>query len=335
MSGKNKLFKGAVDFVRMRAAGRVDDTRLDGEGNPMARRVHLRHIACWLLAPGLLAVGLAPLNGSQAAPPASTTAQVSADACGPALTKNSGRKWRCTFADDFTGRSLDRNKWVVQDTARTGFHLSGACLTGDTNLKLRRGKAHMSVTREEPFVCKSPRGDFRTRFRGVDLSTHGRFAQTYGRFEARIAFPQATGKGVHGGFWMNPQERVYGKWPHSGEIDVAEYFSNRPGYVHPSLHYAGRDFWEDTGWKCHIGRSRVFRTYAVEWTPRVMRFYVDGQLCWRRSWTPDAPLVAPQPFDQDFYLSLTQGIGPKAFNAPSRRTQFPATMVVDYVRAWS
>lgn len=282
----------------------------------------------------LVTLGLAVAPGAHAEKPAATTE--STDPCGEATYyKPDGSAYTCAFVDEFDSRTLDTDKWIVQDTARTGFHLSGACLTGDTNLKLRRGMAHMSVTREEPFVCESPYGDFETEFRGVGMSTYGRFAQTYGRFEARIAFPKATGKGVHGGFWMNPQKLIYGSWPNSGEIDVAEYFSNRPDHVHPSLHYPGRDFWEDTGWDCYIGASDTFRTYAVEWNSQVMKFFVDGKMCWSRSWTPDDPLVAPQPFDHDFFISLTQGIGPNAFNAPEDQTQFPATMVVDYVKAWS
>lgn len=296
--------------------------------------VGIKRTGIALATAGMLALGLVGAPGAHAGKPGTTTTDA-LDCGSTTYLKADGSAYACTFVEEFDGRTLDTSKWVVQDTSRTGFHLSGACLTGDTNLQLRRGAARMSVTREEPFVCESPNGDFVTEYRGVGMSTWGRFAQTYGRFEARIAFPAATGKGPHGGFWMNPQKLTYGSWPHSGEIDVAEWFANRPDYVHPSLHYAGDDFWADTGWDCYIGRSDVFHTYAVEWDATVMRFYVDGKQCWSRSWTPDAPLVAPQPFDHDFYVSLTQGIGPNAFNAPEEQTQWPATMVVDYVRAWS
>lgn len=285
---------------------------------------------------GLLMAALVPVTGGTAVAGPPGSGGGSSSPCGDTVWKKpDGSAYVCTFGDEFEGRSLDTSKWVVQDTSKTGFHIGGACMTGSTNLKIGRGQARLSVTREDPFVCKSPAGDFVTEFRGVDISTFGKFAQTYGRFEARMAMPAATGKGPHGGFWMNPRDKAYGAWPHSGEIDVAEWYGNRPDYVHPSLHYAGRDFWEDTGWDCYIGRSDVFHDYAVEWDATVMRFYIDGKMCWSRSWVPDAPLVAPQPFDKAFFLSLSHGIGPASFNEPEATTTFPATIVVDRVRVWA
>src|SRR5687768_1782499 len=34
--------------------------------------------------------------------------------CGKALPKPGGGTWECTFADEFTGTSLDRTKWLPQ-----------------------------------------------------------------------------------------------------------------------------------------------------------------------------------------------------------------------------
>jgi hypothetical protein len=47
--------------------------------------------------------------------------------------------------------------------------------------------------------------------------------------------------------------------------------------------------------------------------------------------TPDAPLKAPQPFDHPFSLVLNMGV---AMNGLSWRTEFPASLVVDYAKAW-
>ncbi len=148
-----------------------------------------------------------------------------------------------------------------------------------------------------------------------------------------MQFDRAVTAGVHGGFWMNPQRKTYGAWPHSGEIDVAEWWSLRPDYVHPSLHYAGRDS-NDTGWDCHVGRADVYRTYAVEWDKTVMRFYYDGKLCWTRDWksTPGLPDTAP--FDHPFYVSLTQAAGVPNNWSMDSATAYPATLRIDYVRAW-
>lgn len=279
-----------------------------------------------LLIGSLAAVVTAP---AQAARPRA------GDACGTLVPKAGGGSWRCSFVDNFDGSYLDTSKWAIQDTATTGFFMGDTCFSNDgQRLRLRRGTLEMLAVREAtPFVCKTPTGEITTQYRGADISTWGRFSQTYGRFEARIRNGSLSTPGVHNGFWMNPQKQTYGGWPNSGEIDIAEWWSSaRPDFAHPSLHYPGRT-WDDSGWNCHIGDPSVFHTYTLEWSPTVMRFFYDGQLCYSRSWSPITPMLAPQPFDHPFYISLSQSVDKDTSAAAG--TGFPATMTVDYVRAWS
>lgn len=258
-------------------------------------------------------------------------ATTSADACGTLVPKATGGTWSCAFVDQFNGAALDTSKWVVQDTSRTGFYMGDTCFRNDgRQIRVRRGNLDLSVSRSSvPFTCQTPTGSFQTQFSGADLSTWGRFSQTYGRFEARIKLPSTTKPGLQGGFWLNPQKQTYGGWPNSGEIDVAEWWSHWPDHAYPSLHYPGRTG-ADTGWDCPIGRPDVFHTYAVEWSPTQMRFLYDGNTCFTRAWEPDAPLSAPQPFDHAFYNSLT--FAHNGLVDPD--LSYPQTMSVDYVKVW-
>jgi beta-glucanase (GH16 family) len=77
----------------------------------------------------------------------------------------------------------------------------------------------------------------------------------------------------------------------------------------------------------------AFHTFAVEWTPTTMSFSYDGRLCFSHAWTPTGGLIGSQPFDQPFYLVLTEGWG-AAWNAPTANTPLTSTMTVDWVRAW-
>lgn len=243
-----------------------------------------------------------------------------------------GGRLQCTFVEEFTGNQLDPESWVRQDTARTGFRLGRTCFSPTRNVVVGGGAARLSVTRSFlPFSCRTPGGSFATQYLGADISTWGKFSQTYGRFEARLRFPGFEGAGYHGGFWGNPQQLLYGAWPASGEIDIAEWWSVAPERVFPSLHYTGRTR-EDTGWSCVMTNPEAFHTYAVEWTRDRMSFIYDGRTCFTRSWAPTT-LTAPAPFDKPFYLSLTFGEGWPLGPATSS-TPFPATMVVDYVKAW-
>ncbi len=279
---------------------------------------------------------LAPLQPSASAggPPA---AALASDACGAAIAKADGGAWQCTFVDEFGGSELDGSKWLLGETAWTGFWTGQTCFVRSAkNVAVRRGSLQLTTRREpKPFLCQSPSGSFTTQYTGGHVATRDRFAQTYGRFEVRAQYPASTTAGVHGGFWMYPATHAYGAWPASGEIDVAEWWSSDPGLVMPSLHYPGRNFFADSGWGCRVADATQWHTYTVEWGTDEMRFFIDGSMCWRRSWTPDHPLVAPQPFDQPFNLVLTMGVGEgSGTNVVSPGTQLPATYVIDYVKAW-
>ncbi len=74
-------------------------------------------------------------------------------------------------------------------------------------------------------------------------------------------------------------------------------------------------------------------TFAVEWEPNVMRFYVDGLLYKTR--TPaDLPAGTAWVFDHPFFILLNVAVGGGFPGNPDASTVFPQRMVVDYVRVY-
>lgn len=282
-------------------------------------------------------IGAALLVAATLVPPALPGESASAavrgrDACGPIQLKENGQRWTCTFADDFTGTQLDGDKWVVQHTADTGFRTERTCYRDDSsNVEVSDGKLVLTARKGRWVNCRFRARWMSTRFTGGMVGTKDKFSQTYGRFEVRARFPDTDRAGLHGGFWMMPVDPAYGEWPSSGEIDVAEWWSYRPTLMLPSLHFDGRDPDVDSGWDCEVADPTVFHTYTVVWEPSSIDFLIDGTTCFSRMPTPDAPLVAPQPFDKPFSMILNMGV---AMNGLSWRTPFPSSMVVDYARAW-
>ena len=258
------------------------------------------------------------------------------DACGPRIAKPGGGSWKCSFADDFSGTELDTTKWSTQNTVKSGFRSGLTCYRDDSNVAVRQGTLRLSARDVgETIDCSNPYGTFFTRYTGGLVTTRNSFTQIYGRFEIRAKFPTARTQGVHGAFWMYPPNLKYGRWPASGEIDVAEWWSSDPGIVLPTLHYNGRNFHADSGWNCRVADVSSFHTYAVEWYPSGMRFFIDGTMCFGRKWRPALPQVAPQPFDHPFGMILNMGVGTAAgSNVVSSETPLPATFIVDYARAW-
>jgi len=261
----------------------------------------------------------------------------SSDACGTVTFKSDGTPWACSYVDNFDGRSLDPTKWITQQTSLTGFRTGQTCYTASSqNIKVARGELYLTARREwGSFVCKNPLGDFTTSYTGGMIGTRGKFSQAYGKFEVRAKFPNVTTPGLHGGFAMFPVDRIYGPWPASGEIDVAEWWSVNSTLVLPSLHFNGRDHLVDTGWNCRVTTPSSYHTYTVLWLPTEISFFVDGTMCFTRMPTPDSPLVAPQPFDQPFTMVLGMGVGTASgTNAVTWKTPLPATFRVDYAKAW-
>ena len=247
-----------------------------------------------------------------------------------------GGTWRCTFSDDFEGRRVDLTKWTVLTSRKYGFRSGIACFVNDrSNVSVTGGRLHLTV---RPvgynFRCPYRRG-FPTRYTGGMVTTLEHFDQSYGRFEVRARFPAAKVAGLKSGIWLWPSAPTYGKWPRSGEIDIAEYYSRRFDRVIPFVHYASADRDPSvTNNYCLVQHPDRFHTYVLEWTPDAITIWFDGQVCIRTGWDRAGPLLKPAPFDRPFYLNLTQtlGTGGNAFNPAV--TPLPATMEIDYVHIW-
>jgi hypothetical protein len=244
----------------------------------------------------------------------------------------------CTFTDDFDGSAVDTSRWTAVQTSDHGFttgHGVGVpdCyLNGPDNVSVSNGQLHLtSRSTAEPFACRSPYGEFLTKKSAASLVSQGKFSQTYGRFEFRAKFPANATPDYDSALWMYPDQPAYGAWPRSGEIDVAEWFaySSYTNNVFPSVHYAGENVAESTGYACVVpNATSQFHTYALAWTETMMYFYFDDKLCYSHRWKPQAPLVGSQPFDQPFDLVMTQTGG---WFPPAGQS---VTMDVDWVRAW-
>ena len=277
-----------------------------------------------------------PSTTATTSPPATTTTAPSGPCGSVTIPKASGGTWTCTFADEFNGRSLDRTKWVPLQTAYSTFTSGNECYVDDPdNISVANGTLRITARLESaPVSC----GLIISNVTTASVSTRDKFSQTFGRFEIRAKF-QAVSKpvaGLHGALWLWPLSTKYGGWPASGEIDIAEVYSVQPDRAAASVHYSrsGQNT-SPPSVSCSLDPA-AFHTYVAEWTNTSIRILYDGKVCLDHKIMPAAPLVAPQPFDHPFFVVLTQALGaiggPNPFNGSV--TPLPATMHIDYVRAW-
>jgi beta-glucanase (GH16 family) len=248
----------------------------------------------------------------------------------------------CTFDDEFNGSSLDESKWVMQQTFNSGYTTGSGTSTvcyvsSPNNVFVADGYLDL-VARQEtsPITCSDPFGNFMTSFTSGMVSTDGLFSQAFGVFEVRAQLPAAAIQGLQETFWLWPQNSAkYGStWPDSGELDFAESYSVFSALDIPYIHYnAGTADPNVTAYDCEIN-PYGFNTYGLEWTPTSITVLYNGAVCLVDHPIPAAPLVAPQPFDQPFFLALTQALGTQGDSYDPGTTPLPATTRIDWVRVW-
>ncbi len=256
--------------------------------------------------------------------------------CGSTVIyKSDGTAWTCTFGDDFAGASLDTAKWVPMRTTDYGFGKGNVCFVNSVNnIWVADGYLNLTARKEAaPFACTP---DFTTQYTGGMVTTTGKFSQTYGRFTIRARFPAATVAGLQSALWMWPQNLT--QTGLAGEMDIAEEYSINADRVIPTLHYSYDPATVDTttntnivtNYYCLISDVSAFHEYALEWTPSTITVSYDGQTCLIDNVLP----YGTSPFDQPYYLLLTQALGAGRNAYVDGLTPLPATTQVDWVRAW-
>ena len=118
-------------------------------------------------------------------------------------------------------------------------------------------------------------------------------------------------QGLQATFWLWPDNSSkYGSaWPSSGEIDFEDNYSLFPTLDIPYVHYNAATYDPNvTAYNCVIDPN-AFNTYGLEWTTSSLTILLNGNVCLVDHTVPAAPLTGNEPFDQPFFISLTQALG--------------------------
>lgn len=286
----------------------------------------------------LLSIAVGPSAASAWGPP--PPPRPSAPSCGPTIYKASGGTWTCTFSDDFSGTRLDPTKWAALTSAATGLSAGseqGCYEDNPNNISVSGGYLSLTVRKVAPFTCYLQSVPVTMDYTAGMVSTSGLFSQTYGRFEVRASFPAATTAGLQSSLWMWPQRPDPDP---TAEIDIAEEYSLYADRVIPYVHY-NYDLATyntqtatniPTNTNCAIADVSGFHQYTVVWQPGQIVFSYDGTTCLVDNYV--SPLGGAAPFNQPFFLILTQALGIGANGLSPTSTPLPATTQIDYVRVW-
>ena len=293
---------------------------------PLARQARLGACGTAVLALVALAALCVALSGCTAAtkpgPPAEDTpvtviataaAAPSAALAEPPATQHSlsMRGFNLVFDDEFNGSVLNRRLWEPSlpwgntNRAEQQYYTPQA-------LSLRDGALVITARRQQrkgkPFTS------------GVITSDqHFKFAYGFAEIRARVP----AGAGLWSAFWLVVRQRGSNE-----EADIVEVLGRNPTQGYAVLHYGTMIKKEiNVGSYTADDLSVGWHTFALDWQPGSMIWYVDGVERQRLTQgVPSSPMV--------IIANLAVGSPQSWSGPPDATTPFPANYRIDYIRVF-
>jgi len=278
-------------------------------------------------------------DGNSSAPSAAATFTMNMIEGSAAPDPASDASYTMTFEDDFTGTSLDREKWRTlmpwgPETIVNGekqyfvdtFSPEGAAL-GYNPFVLNEGNLEITGIRTPADLLEAANNQ--PYLSGV-ITTRDKFDVTYGYVEMRAQVP--GGGGLLSTFYLLQ--------PGGGnqyEIDILEYDGREPDGATQNYHYRDGFRFEDTGFRglahasptmildAGIDLSASFHTYSVLWEPELVIWYIDGIEVRR--------MTGPRVSDKPMNIVAQQVIGSNWIGDPTG-VEFPVKYLIDFMRVW-
>jgi len=239
--------------------------------------------------------------------------------------------WDLVWADEFdlpNGSAPDSTKWN---------HQQGGSGWGNGELQHYTDSVENSFIQDGMLIIKVNKEYMLGRdYTSARLTTQFKGDWTNGRFEIRAKLPNT--QGIWPAFWLLPSRGRYGSGPPGGEIDIMEMIGSEPNRSYGTLHFGNPAEHSSNSYDLPNGitYSDDFHTFALEWEPNEISWYVDDVLFHSvTEWFTSAKNATyPAPYDQDFYLLVNVAVGGHWPGNPDDTSVFPQMMYVDYVRVY-
>jgi beta-glucanase (GH16 family) len=240
-------------------------------------------------------------------------------------TGPSPEKGELLFRDDFTGTSLNSDRWspCYWWATRGCTNLSNNELEWyvPEQVKVADGRLRLEARARQVTGIEGRRFDYVSGLISNLSPRRDLFSFQYGYVESRVRVP--VGQGLWPALWMLPTTRA--SLP---EVDIMEIVGEEPDVVAMHTHWL-----EDGKERQHGHRYRGpdfsagWHTFGLQWEPDALTWYVDGEARWRVTRAEQVP-------NEPMYLVANLAVGGNFTRAPNRDTELPASFEVDYIKVW-
>jgi beta-glucanase (GH16 family) len=238
-----------------------------------------------------------------------------------------GAEWKLVWSDEFNqpGRP-GAAKWGYEEGYIRNNELQYYTHDRVENARIENGNLVIEARKE---IFPIGEGKPPARYTSASLTTEGKASWTYGRIEVRAKLPR--GSGMWPAIWtLGDDFRTVG-WPRCGEIDIMEFLGRSPQTVHGTIHYGNDGKEVGNGGETPITNPSIdFHTYAVEWWPDRIDFFVDGK---KYRTSSLAGTAQDNAFHKPHYLILNLAVG-GGWGGTRDNSALPQKYLIDYVRVY-
>eukprot|EP00039_Didymoeca_costata_P002491 m.60566 g.60566 ORF g.60566 m.60566 type:complete len:722 (+) comp11331_c0_seq2:81-2246(+) len=283
-------------------------------------------------------VTLTPLKGSGTASLISssyTPTGLTPTPCGEAP------KFKLAWEDDFKGTTISE-AWTVYDNCTHGneaeLYVPEGVIVDNGVLKLHAFKFAKNQTDQKGNVHQYGSGWVDTASNRSNQAlndcssnnTHG-YSMLYGKWEISAKMPPGH---FWTAIWLMPDADIC--WPRGGEIDILEsdIWGQKPPYApHAAYHWSPSACFHNNGagnaYNAPKGYnySKAFHIYSAVVTPRLINYYVDGDLYFTITQAQTGDNLPKQPM----YIIL----GNQLWQGWNYDEDLPADFEIDYVKAYT
>ena len=246
--------------------------------------------------------------------------------------------YNLVWSDEFS-EAIDAEKW--------DFHLGNGCPNlcwwGNNELQYFTNEPENIYIEEGNLVIEARNEQIEgMEYSSSRIHTDEKFEFQYGRVDIRAAMPSVAGTWV-ALFMLNKDysiEDPAAQWPSGGEIDIMEYLGEKPSEILGTGHY-GTDFpnnhrFNSVFFDALNGQDfdEVYYVFSIIWEEDKITWLVNDMEY--HSMTPDTTAAngQPYPFNDQFYFIFALSVGGNLPSATPLPEDFPAFLVVDYIRVF-